>query len=72
MSVQQVMYDAIDLRNYKQCRIAIAAGYTVRGFNDLLKGRKRLCAEDVPKVCKVLGITPNQLFGFEPLKPDDY
>lgn len=63
MTVTETIYKIIDERHLKQAAIARAAGYSPRMFNDLLKGRKRITADDVAPICKALEITPNELFG---------
>lgn len=64
MNAVKLICKIIDERHLKQASIAVAAGYTTRAFNDLLKGRKKFTAEDVVPICKVLEITPNELFGY--------
>jgi len=65
MSISDRIYQIIEKKNLKQSSIAEAAGYTSRQFNDMLKGRKQITAKDISPLCRVLGITPNELFGYE-------
>lgn len=65
MTATEKIYDVIKRDNLKQSAVAVAAGYTPKQFNDLLKGRKRLTAADVAPICRALKITPNELFGFD-------
>lgn len=65
MTATEKIYDVIKRDNLKQSAVAVAAGYTPKQFNDILKGRKRLTAADVAPICMALRITPNELFGFE-------
>ncbi len=46
----------------KQSLVAIAAGYSVKKFNDMLCGRATIKADDITPICKALGVTPNDLF----------
>lgn len=64
MSVTDMIYKIIDEKCMKQSAVARAAGYEPKKFNDLLRGRKRMTSDDVVPICKALGITPNELFGF--------
>lgn len=65
MSVTDKIYQIIEEKHFKQSAIAQSAGYTIRQFNDMLRGRKRITATDVIPICRVLAISPNELFGFE-------
>lgn len=65
MSVSDNIYKIIREKNYKQSAIAVAAGYNPRTFNNLLKGRKRITSNDIIPICNALGVTPNDLFGYD-------
>lgn len=65
MVVTEKIYEVMKREHLKQSAIAVAAGYTPKQFNDLLKGRRRFTAADVVPICDVLKITPNELFGYE-------
>lgn len=65
MTATEKIYEVIKRDNLKQSSVAVAAGYTPKQFNDLLKGRKRFTASDVAPICRALKITPNELFGFD-------
>lgn len=50
-------------RGYKQTVIAERAGLTNQQFTDIIKKRRRLDANEMFRLCKVLEVTPNDLFG---------
>ncbi len=52
-------------RGLKQKIVAEKAGYTEQQFSNLLCGRKTIETEDVAKVCKALGVLPNDLYGIK-------
>ena len=53
----------ISEKGYKQGAIGELAGYNVKSFNHMLNGRKLITDIDIPKICRVLSVTPNDLFG---------
>lgn len=59
------IYCILNTKNYKQSAIAKEVGYDARKFNDMLKGRKLIKPEDILPICYALGVTPNDLFGYE-------
>lgn len=62
MCVADNIYRIIKEKNFKQSAIAIAAGYNRKTFNDLLRGRKMITANDIIPICNALGVMPNDLF----------
>ena len=60
--VKDVIYKIIKEKNYKQSAIAKAAGYDVKTFNNMVKGRKAIYADDIPNICRVLCVSANELF----------
>jgi transcriptional regulator with XRE-family HTH domain len=52
----------IDELGIKQKSIALKAGYTEQAFSRMLTGKKTIKADDVPKLAKALGVSPNDLF----------
>lgn len=60
----------IEDRGLKQSYVAQKIGLHPKTFNALLNGRKTFDVVYVVPICKALGITPNQLLGFEPLESD--
>lgn len=65
MNIEQKIYSVIEQKNLKQSSLAASAGYDPKQFNALLRGRKIMKAKDIIPICKVLGITPNELLSFE-------
>lgn len=62
MNIAEKMYRVMERKCLKQCLVAKAAGFTAKAFNDMLRGRKVIKSEDLPRICDALGITPNDLF----------
>lgn len=52
-------------KGYKQSAIAERAGINEKTFSNMLNGRKIIAAPDIYKILEVLGVTPNELFGFD-------
>ncbi len=65
MNLSSNIYKIIEAKHMKQSSLAIAAGYTPKSFNDLLRSRRCFKADDVMPICNALGITPNELFNYE-------
>lgn len=65
MTVAENIYKIMQEKSLIQAGVAEKAGYTPKSFNDMLRGRKLILADDVLKICKALGITPNDLFGYK-------
>ncbi len=59
----------IDNRGLKQKAVAEKAGYTDQQFSNLLCGRKKIETSDIMKLCKVLEVMPNDLYGLNPDTP---
>lgn len=59
----------IDNRGLKQKAVAEKAGYTDQQFSNLLCGRKKIETSDIMKLCKVLEVMPNDLYGLNPDAP---
>ncbi len=57
-TIQQVMQD----KGLKQQALASELGCSTMQVSYMLHNRKELKAEYIVPICKVLGITPNQLF----------
>lgn len=53
----------ISERGLKQKHVASEAGYKYKTFSNLLNGRKTITDEDILKIAKALGVTPNDLYG---------
>lgn len=65
MDIQARIYQVIEEKCLKQSAIAVAAGFTPKSFNALLRKRKAVRPEYIGPICAALGITPNYLFGFD-------
>lgn len=46
----------------KQYLLAEKCGFNSRDFNMMLNHRKPIYADDIPKICKGLGISVNELY----------
>lgn len=55
----------IENRGLKQKYVAEKAGFTQSQFNAMVKGRKLILAEYIPRIANALNITPNQIYGIE-------
>lgn len=51
-------------KGFKQYVIAERAGFNPKTFSNMLNGRKIIADYDVPKITNALGVTPNDIFGF--------
>ena len=54
--------DIIAKQNLNQEILAVKAGYLKDDFANMLNGNRDITASDIPKIVKVLNITPNDLF----------
>lgn len=54
----------IGAMGYKQGAVAERAGLSPREFSDMLNGRRIIKALDIIRISKALGVTPNDLYGF--------
>lgn len=66
MSASSNVKKIIESRGLKQNYVAQQIGLHPKTFNALLNGRKTFDVVYVVPICNALGITPNQLLGFEP------
>lgn len=69
MDVQSRIYSIMTDKKMKQSLVAQAAGYTPQTFNNMLRNRKQIKPEDIMPICGALGITPNELFGWDEQSP---
>ncbi len=60
--VKDAIYKIIKEKNYKQSAIAKAAGYDVKTFNNMVKGRKAIYADDILNICRVLCVSADELY----------
>lgn len=52
-------------RCLKQSLVAVKAGFQVKAFNDMLRGRKIIKADDIPQIAVALGVEPNDIYFYE-------
>lgn len=62
MTISDNIYQIMCQKRQKQSSVAIASGYSIKKFNAMLRGRKIIRADDIPNICKGLGVTPNEFF----------
>jgi Helix-turn-helix. len=62
--LSQSIYKILEQKKMKQSLVAIDAGYSPKIFNAMLRGRKKIGVDDIPKICKALEVSPNELFDF--------
>lgn len=55
----------INDKGLKQYVVAERCGYTDKQFSDLLNNRKVITADDIGRLYIGLGVTPNELFGYD-------
>lgn len=65
MSVSENIYKIIKEKMLIQSAVAKKAGYSAKAFNNMLRGRKLILAEDVLRISNALEVTPNELFGYD-------
>lgn len=65
MTIANTVKRIVKRSELKQKVIAERCGYTEKQFSSVINGRKLITAEDIVKLCNGLGITPNELYGFE-------
>lgn len=49
-------------KGLKQKYVAEQAGYSGQEFSDMLNGRKLIKVCEVPKIARVLGVTPDDIY----------
>lgn len=54
--------DVIKNRGFKQAVVASKSGLTEQQLSDIIRKRRRLDANEMFRICEVIGITPNDLF----------
>lgn len=54
----------INRKGLKKCFVAEQVGMSLQQFSDTLNGRRMLKPDEIPAIAQVLGVTPNDLFGF--------
>lgn len=62
MDLRDRIYQIMREKNMCQASVARSAGYTPKRFNDMLRERALITADDIPSICKALGVMPNDLF----------
>lgn len=51
-------------KDIKQKAVARAANIPEKQFSNMVNGRKKVDARHILPICRALGITPNELFGY--------
>ena len=64
MKITQIIMKILEEKGLKKCAVAQKAGYSPQQFSDMLNGRRKIYCDDIPKLCEVLQVTPNELFGY--------
>lgn len=59
--IAEKIYEHMRVHHMCQAAVARSAGLTPQMFNDILRGRKILRAEQLTKICDALGCTPNDI-----------
>ncbi len=67
--VAQNVRNILHEQGLKHYVVAKKAGYNKQQFSDLLNGRRTITVDDVAKICSVLNVTPNDLFGVKTTSP---
>lgn len=62
MDIASTIRSVITKRGLPQKVVAERCGFTEQQFTDMLKGRKLIRAEYIPRIASVLGCTPNDLY----------
>ena len=60
----EVIKKVIFEKGLKKKYVAEEANLTAQQFSDLLAHRRNLNKDDVIPLCKALGISPNELYGY--------
>lgn len=60
-TVAHNVYKIIEDKCLSQSAIARKTGYGVRKFNDMLRGRKIITADDIIIIASALGVKPGEL-----------
>ncbi len=63
--ISERIYEHMRAHHMCQAAVARAAGMTPRVFNDILRGRRILKAEQLLSICNALECTPNDILGIE-------
>lgn len=63
--ISERIYKIMGEKLLKQSLVAKAAGYGVKEFNNMLRGRKHISPEDILRLCEVLDVTPNEIYGYK-------
>lgn len=48
-------------RGFKQGAVAEMGGFGEKEFSNMLNGRKKIHAQDIPRIAKAVAATPNEL-----------
>lgn len=70
MRIYEHIRQYIKERGLKFGYVAKEAGYCKQTLSAMLNGKRRIYAEDIVKLCKVLGARPDELIKLEEDKDD--
>ena len=65
MALKEKIYEIMATKKMKQSLVARDAGFDIKIFNSLLRGRKRFGEEEIKRICNALEVSPNDLFGWQ-------
>ena len=65
MNPIKVIEKVIFEKGLKKQVVAEQIGLTPQQFSDLLNDRRQLKSSDILPICKALGISPNELYGYK-------
>ena len=52
----------LDDRGIKYAHLGRKIGLDDGQISRMLSGNKRICTGDIPEICRVIGVSPNELF----------
>ncbi len=65
MDVRENIKKIISEKGFLQKAVAERMGLTSNQFSNMIKGRKLIKYTDIMPLCNALGVSPNELFGYE-------
>lgn len=62
--IRECLKPAIKDSGYQQSAVAAKCGFTSQQLSDIINRRRRLDANELIKICREIGITPDQLLTY--------